>query len=555
MKKNHSNTWNRCLNLLYLERRDILQIFYYSIFGGAIALSLPLGIQAIINLIQGAQISSSWIVLVILVTLGVSFSGIVQIMQLRIIETLQQRIFTRSSFELSYRFPKLKMSSIRNYYPPELANRFFDTLSIQKGVSKILIDVPAALIQIVFALILLSFYHPFFILFGLGLILLMLFLFQYTVSRGLDTSLQESKHKYRVAHWIQEIARSIVSFKLYSTTELSLKKIDDFVVGYLNAREKHFKVVKFQYIKLIAFKIAVTAGLLVIGGVLVLNQRMNIGQFVAAEIIILLVIASVEKLIVNLDNLYDLLTSIEKLGEVVDLETEEQVGNKWNNEEPFIIELKDIEYTVADLEQPILSSINFKIYPNEKVLIRGASGSGKSSFLRLIAGIIEQSKGTFLVGSQNIKTLKIDEYRSFLGLSLSDETPFEGTLRENLTFGEKSIADAQIFETLEVLGLLDFVKSKPYGLETMINPEGKDISSSTRKKMILARALLQKPKCLILEDPLDVFNSKETKKIIDYLCLEKHQWSIIVVSNNTYWEGKCNQIHELKKGRLNTLKN
>jgi len=282
---------------------------------------------------------------------------------------------------------------------------------------------------------------------------------------------------------------------------------------------------------------------------------MNIGQFVAAEIIILLVIASVEKLIVNLDNLYDLLTSIEKLGEVVDLETEEQAGNKWNNEEPFIIELKDIEYSVADLEQPILSNINFKINPNEKVLIRGASGSGKSSFLRLIAGIIEQSKGTFLVGSQNIKTLKIDEYRSFLGLSLSDETPFEGTLRENLTFGEKSIADAQIFETLEVLGLLDFVKSKPYGLETMINPEGKDISSSTRKKMILARALLQKPKCLILEDPLDVFNSEETKKIIDYLCLEKHPWSIIVVSNNTYWEGKCNQIYELKKGRLNTLKN
>jgi len=88
-------------------------------------------------------------------------------MQLRIIETIQQRIFTRASFELSYRFPKIKMNELRNFYPPELANRFFDTLTIQKGLSKILIDVPTALLQIIFALILLSFYHPFFIIFGL----------------------------------------------------------------------------------------------------------------------------------------------------------------------------------------------------------------------------------------------------------------------------------------------------------------------------------------------------------------------------------------------------
>ena len=133
--------WQRLIGLIQLEKRDILQIFYYAIFAGIVALSLPLGIQAIINLIQGAQISTSWVVLVTLVTLGVALSGLLQLMQLRIIETIQQRIFLRSSFELTYRFPKIKMSELRNYYPPELANRFFDTLIIQKGLSKILIDI------------------------------------------------------------------------------------------------------------------------------------------------------------------------------------------------------------------------------------------------------------------------------------------------------------------------------------------------------------------------------------------------------------------------------
>ncbi|MGD2004389.1 MAG: ATP-binding cassette domain-containing protein [Flavobacteriaceae bacterium] len=554
MKNSSLTPWSRFFNLLTLEKKDILQIFYYSIFAGALALTIPLGIQAIVNLIQGAQISNSWIILVVLVSLGVSFTGTLQVMQLRIIETIQQRVFTRSSFELSYRFPKIKMKALNHNYPPELANRFFDTLSIQKGISKILIDVPAAIIQILFALVLLSFYHPFFILFGFGLILLMTFLFRYTVSRGLTSSLEESKHKYRVAHWIQEIARSIVSFKLSATSDLNLRKTDDLVSDYLKAREAHFKIIKFQYIKLIGFKVVVTAGLLVIGGMLVLNQQMNIGQFVAAEIIILLVIASVEKLIVNLETLYDMLTSIEKLGQVVDLETESQDGKDLDPDEPFMLELKDVDYIVPGIDQPLLTGINLKIAPQEKILIRGVSGSGKSSLLRLLAGINEPSRGTVFVGQHNLKGINLQKYRSFLGLSLSDEAPFEGTLRENLTFGDPTITEVAIRKILDVLGLQNFVKSQPFGLETLIHPEGKAISFSITKKLILARALLHQPKCLILEDPLDIYTSGETQEIIDYLCLEKQPWSIVVVSNNSYWDAKCDKIIELSQGKIQVLK-
>src|SRR5210317_549401 len=102
--------WQRFVGLLKLERKDIKQVLFYAIFSGIVALSLPLGIQSIINLIQGAQISTSWIVLVVLVTIGVGFSGALGYMQVRIIETIQQRIFTRSSFDFSYRLPKIKSS-------------------------------------------------------------------------------------------------------------------------------------------------------------------------------------------------------------------------------------------------------------------------------------------------------------------------------------------------------------------------------------------------------------------------------------------------------------
>lgn len=173
--------WQRFLGILKLEKKDIKQVLFYAIFSGLVALTLPLGIQAIINLIQGAQVSSSWIVLVVLVTLVVVFVGVLQLMQMRIIETIQQRIFMRASFEFTYRFPKIKMDQLRNYYPPELANRFFDVLNIQKSLAKLLLDVPAAVLQVVFALILLSLYHPFFIAFGFLLIFLIYIVFKYTI--------------------------------------------------------------------------------------------------------------------------------------------------------------------------------------------------------------------------------------------------------------------------------------------------------------------------------------------------------------------------------------
>lgn len=542
--------WNRFINLLSVERKDIFQIFYYALFSGIVALSLPLGIQAIINLIQGAEISSSWIVLIVLVTLGAAFTGILQLMQLRIIETMQQRIFTKSSFELSYRFPKMTMEELRNYYPPELANRFFDNLTIQKGLTKILIDVPAALLQVIFALLLLSFYHPLFIAYGIVLLGGVYLVFKYSIQKGLKTSLEESKYKYKVAHWIQEVARSVVSFKLSGNTNLALEKNDYLVDKYLNAREKHFGVIKSQYVKMIIFKSLITAGLLSIGGVLVLMQRMNIGQFVAAEIIILLVITSIEKLIIGLETLYDMLTSIEKLGQVVDKPLESQEGEFVHLKDQLSIEFENISYSVPNREKPILSDIHLSIQKGDHILIQGESGSGKSTLLRVLSGLIKPSKGSLYINKLNSEGLQLNHYRSQLGLSLSEEYPFEGSLRENLTFGASSIADEEIYAVLEKVGLSSFLKELPKGLNTVIYPEGKQISYTNSKKIVLARAILKKPQLLILEDALDQFSTSETKEIIDYLSDPKQQWTLVVVSSNQYWKTYSNIVINLNKGQL-----
>ena len=541
--------WQRFVGILRLEKRDLLQVIYYAVFSGLISLTLPLGIQAIINLIQGAQVSTSWIVLVILVTLGVVFVGVLQLMQMRIIETVQQRIFMRASFEFTYRFPKIRMNELRNYYPPELANRFFDVLTVQKGLAKLLLDVPSAVLQIVFALILLSFYHPFFIAFGILLILLIYVVFKYTIQQGMITSLNESKKKYMVAHWIQEVARAITSFKISGRTSLALEKNDKLVDGYLEARESHFRILVIQFIQMIGFKVIVTGGLLIIGGLLVLNQEMNIGQFVAAEIIILLVIASVEKLILGLESFYDVLTSLEKMGQVVDKKLESQDGINVDSAAHLKIELDKVTYEVPNRASPILNDISITIKPSSRVMIQGPSGSGKSSLLRIISGIIEPTKGRIFVNDESLQNIHLNNYRSCLGLSLAEETPFEGSIRDNLTL-TNNISDEEVNKAIEIVGLRDYLKQTEKGLETIIYPEGKQMSFTVAKKIILARAILKKPKVLILEEPLEHFEASEAKRVIKALTASDNPWALIVASFNKDWESECTKVINLNNGEI-----
>lgn len=542
---------NRFYNLLSLDRKDVYQIFFYAIFAGLISLSLPLGIQAITNFIQSGRVSASWIVLIILVVFGVALVGILSLMQLRITENLQQKIFVRSSFDFAARLPKIQNEALYNTYPPELANRFFDTMTIQKGTSKLLIDFSAALLQIIFGIVLLSLYHPYFIVFGALLFLLLYFIFKFSYKSGLDTSMKESKFKYKVAGWLQEMARNSFSFKNDLNYNYALQK-NNFIVGdYLNYREKHFKIIQRQFSQLILFKILITASLLSIGGFLVLSQQMNIGQFVAAEIIILLVINSVEKIIIGLETFYDVLTSIEKIGQVTDLDLEEETpftsDTCYNN---ISLETEDLTFKFPDSPKEILSSISLKIEQGERIALEGANGSGKTTLIRILSGLLQPTSGAFYINDDTFKKINLKQYRSQIGSITHLDTPFEGTLLENITFNDKSVSTEDLKRVIDGVQLSSFIKSLPKGLETPIFPEGKQLSSSNAEKLLLARSIIRKPKILFYEDPTDVMDEKIANEIIDFITDDKHKWTIIVSSKNPYWKTKCTRSITMQNGAI-----
>ena len=541
----------RFYNLLQVDKKDISQIFFYAIFSGLVSLSLPLGIQAIINLIQAGRVSISWIILVLVVVIGVALVGILSLMQLRITENLQQKIFVRSSFEFGYRLPKIKFEEIYNHYPPELANRFFDTLTIQKGTSKLLIDFSTALLQIVFGIILLSLYHPFFIFFGVLLLILLYLIFKFSYYPGLSSSMKESKYKYKVVGWLQEIARNNFSFKKQENFSFALEKNNSLVSEYVHYREKHFKVIKQQYTHLIIFKVIITASLLLIGGFLVLNQKMNIGQFVAAEIIILLVINSVEKIIVGLESLYDVLTSVEKIGQIVDLEMEEFNAEKsdfcFTN---IALTTDNLKFKFPDSTDEILSNVNLIIEPSEKIFLDGNNGSGKTTLMRILSGIMEPTSGSIFINDDTYRKIDLNHYRSQISVITQGETPFDGSILENITLKNPDISNEHIKWAIECVKLDSFIKTLPDGLETRIYPDGRQLSSSNAQKILLARSIINKPKILFLEDPLDKMDEKATHEIIDFLTDSNNKWTVIVSSKNNYWAEKCSRKITMEDGKI-----
>ncbi|MEM9053595.1 MAG: ABC transporter ATP-binding protein, partial [Bacteroidota bacterium] len=267
----YSKPVKRLGRLLRSERKIIYLILFYAIVNGIIVLTLPLGIQAILNFIMGGRVTSSWVILIIIVILGLTISGLIQIAQLTLTERLQQRIFSKSSFELAVRIPKIKVEAFQNRYAPEMMNQFFDTINLQKGIAKLLVDYPTAALQVVFGLILISIYHPFFLFFSVIIVFLLWVLFRYTGPQGVVTSLKESSNKYQVAHWLEEIARTMGTFKLAGITELPILKIDKLIMGYLYFRRKHFGILITQFKTMIAFKVVTTGALLIMGSILLID--------------------------------------------------------------------------------------------------------------------------------------------------------------------------------------------------------------------------------------------------------------------------------------------
>ena len=540
----------RFLGLLRLEKSNVYFIYFYSILSGLLYLSLPLGIQAIISLMTAQQLSASLILLIALVVTGVFLNGFMYILQMRVTERIQVRVFTLMSLAYADRLPKLQEEAINDYHLPEMVNRFFDTSAIQKGISKILLEIPVATIQIIFGLILLSLYSPIFIIFGFILITLLYIVIKLTAPSGMSSSFRESDFKYKVGFWIEEIARNLRTFKLRGKTDLALTKTNEYLDGYLEARNKHFRVLQVQFWAFTIFKTAVTAILLITGCWLFFENKINIGQFIATEIVIIMTLSSVEKIITSIDGIYDLLTSLEKASKILDKPIEKINTESALHIDTIDIDINKLSFRYAEETRFVLNDISLNTKQGEKIAVVGTKGSGKSTLLHLLTGTFLNYDGAITINNLPLFSYDLHKLRSKIGIYFSESEIFEGTLEENLIVGLADCDVNDIIHLAEQIGLKEFITKNRDGIYQVLSTHGKKLSESTKAKILLARAILKKPKLLLLDDFTYLLTKRDKNTIIDFLFNSNQQYSIFIKTSDEEIMKRCDRILLMHEGKI-----
>lgn len=290
-----------------LEKRNIRYLYIYAVFSGAISLAIPLGIQTIVGYVMAGRLNTSWFFLSVLITGTVLLAGLTRLAQISIIDSIQRKLFLHFGILFKDRIKSLKEKGRKMTERLEMqTSYFYDVVTLQKSLSKLLIDFTGKLLQALFGVLLLAIYHPLFIAFGIALMFVVYIVLRFTWKRGFDTARWESNFKFHSAETLRRM------FKSDDTTE-EIALFDENLNQYAEGRNRHFKILYQQAWLGVVTKVVFTAFLLLIGSYLLVEQRISLGQFLASEILIIILLDSIEKLILTVENLYDCGISLEKL--------------------------------------------------------------------------------------------------------------------------------------------------------------------------------------------------------------------------------------------------
>ncbi len=546
----HATPHQRLRQMLLLDRHDLIVLCAYTVLIGILTLAVPLAAQALVNTIAAGVMLQPLIVLTLAVLGALLFAGVLRLLKLSLLEKLQQRIFARVSLQLADHLPRIQHDVMTSEYAPHLVNRFFDVITIQKTVAKILLEGPSAALKVTIGLVLMAFYSPYLLAFDVLLILFVIFVVWVLGLGGLRSSIEESISKYRVADWLEELARCQRGFKMNSVPGFPVERIDSLVLDYVKARRTHFRVIFRQAFGNYFFQALASAGVLAIGGWLVINRQLTLGQLVAAEIIVVGVLEGLEKLIRLLESGYDLLTSLDKVGHVTDLPIESREGRQLPlNADGASVNCRNVRFSY-DGKFEILAGLNLTLQPGEHVSLVGESGVGKSTLAALFCGLHAPSQGLVQINGMDVRDVNVDSLRRAVGLVSDTNEIFAGTIEENILLGREYLTHEDLQWALEFTNLTEELAKFPHGLQTRLVSEGRNLSRGQMQRLLIARAIVARPSLLILDEGFTGIDENDKIRILDELYNPAYRWTIIDISHDPEVVMRAQIVHVLASGRI-----
>lgn len=536
---------SRFFGLLAPERSDIITILLFSVVNGVLLLATPLAVDALVNNIAFGGQQNVYIQALLILALALfAFLALLAVLragQHYVIEIVLRRLFLRVMADMAWRLPRVEVALLERTRGPELVNRFFEIVTVQKSSSLLLLESVNLVLSAVIGLVVLGFYHPFLLAFDIVLIAALLGIV-FVMGRGaVRTSIVESYAKHDVAAWLEQIALFPLFFRSDGAAALGLQRVDELGHAYLEARQAHFRVLMRQIVGLLTLQAVASAALLTIGGALVLQGELTLGQLVASELIVGAIVASVAKFGKHLENWYDVMAAVDKLGSLVDLTVEAEGGEApAERRAPAAVDLSQVRFGY-DASPALFENFDLHLEPGTRVAVVGTAGCGASTLLDLLYGLKRPQTGMVRVDGLDLRHWDLVELRRDVALVRGTEI-VEGTIVENVRLGRDHLSLDDVRRALESVGLMDVVLQLHDGMDTRLHPGGAPLSSSQRTRLVLARAVIGRPRLLLIDESLDSFSTDEVAELQAHLFDRGQPWTLVVVTQTEELVAACDEI-------------
>lgn len=527
----HLDPLSRVARMMSTERRDLVLIVVYAVGYGLMSLAVPIAVETLVSTVAFGSLMQPVVTLMVLLAAVLAFAAVMRAYQFYIVELVQRRIFARAAVDVAHRMPRVSIERFQHHgTPAELVNRFFDAITVQKAAGMLLVDGLTILLEALLGMILLAFYHPFLAAFDVMLLLGILFVLFVLGRGGPHAFIEASKSKFEVAAWLEEIAHHPIAFKSAGWTRYATDRASDVVRRYLLKRSKRFRVVLRQIIGTYSIQVFANTALLGIGGYLVIQRQLTIGQLVASNLIVAAVVEGFTKFGKQIEAFYDLVAGADKLGHLTDLPLERTGGAPSPaGDGPAEVEIRGLSYVVED--RRVLDDVDVTLEPGSRTLVVGREGSGKSVLAELLFGLRTPSAGVLRVDRVDTRDLSLEGLRGMVALSRDVEI-FDGSVAENVSGGSALCDAAAMRAAIEAVGLKEEIEALPNGLSTHLRDKRGPLSSGQRRRLALARCIAMRPRVLVVDETLEALDEDHRARVLAALTAKNAPWTLVVTSKD-----------------------
>jgi ATP-binding cassette subfamily C protein LapB len=380
-------------------------------------------------------------------------------------------------------------------------------------------------------------------------VLLVGLLVQPIIKRLTFNAMQDGQSKQAV---LVEVLNSLETIKTLSGVRLLRNRWMDSVgrQGVVTAKSRFWTQLTTNFSQF--GQQASQVGIVVYGVILISNGDLSMGSLIACVILSGRTLAPLGQLTNLLGRFNQSVNAYKNLNELMSEPVLEasRVGQIRREEIVGNIRFSHASFRYPGQKEDTLKQLNFEIKAGEKVAILGKIGSGKTSLLRLLAGIYEPHEGSVQIDQTEVGHIHPEDVRRGVGVVLQTPMLFSGSVKENLLLGKPDATDEEIIEAAKQAGIDEFIGQLPDGYETVLTERGQQLSGGQRQAMCIARSLISNPSVIILDEPTSAMDSGTEQQLMVRLKLLFEHKTVIIITHRGTLLSLVDRVIVIDSGRI-----